>query len=136
MKTLTQTLKNVGKAILMAVAISSLQIGDKVLAYNESTKGTYEVTDVRSHEKPIYELKLETSTKQLEVIETTSEHPFFVQKFGNKTPTPKAEGHEDLLSHWVGTKDLVILSIGVPVQAIIQNLRIMEIFIRVLLGVL
>ncbi len=109
MKTLTQTLKKVGKTILTAVAISSLQIGDKVLAYDESSdsKGTYEITDVRSHEKPVYGLKLETNSKQLEVIETTAEHPFFVQKFGNKTPRPKAEGHENLSSHWVGTKDLV-----------------------------
>ena len=108
-KTLTQTLKKASQAILTAVAISSLQIGDKVLAYNESTdsKGTYEVTDVHSHETPIYELKLETNSKKLEVIETTAEHPFFVQKFGNKIPRPKAEGHEDLSSHWVGTKDLV-----------------------------
>jgi hypothetical protein len=108
-KTLSNTLKKVGKTILAAVAISSLQIGDKVLAYNESTdaKGTYEVTDVRSHEKPIYELKLETNTKKLETIETTAEHPFFVEKFGNSTPRPKAEGHEDLSSHWVGAKDLV-----------------------------
>jgi Pretoxin HINT domain len=102
--------KNATKTAAIAVAISSLTVGRKVLAYNEATdsQGVYTVTQVRNHEKPIYELKVQglESKAKPETINVTAEHPFFVSKFVDAKPRPKAEGHEDLSSHWVGTKDL------------------------------
>jgi hypothetical protein len=56
--------------------ISEIEVGDKVLAYNEQTQvsGYYAVTAVWSHEDPlVVRLRIEG-----EVVETTPEHPFYV----------------------------------------------------------
>jgi hypothetical protein len=72
--------KAMAKTALTAVAISSIAVGTQVLAHNEQTKLEIpqEVTATHEHTDPIIvTLKLETSDKKLETIETTPEHPFF-----------------------------------------------------------
>jgi len=57
------------------IAISDIEIGDDVLAYNEETGETdsYEVTDTISHVDP----EIVLLTIDGETLETTSEHPFY-----------------------------------------------------------
>jgi hypothetical protein len=59
-----------------AVAIGEIQVGDKVLAYDEATRatGSYAVTAVLVHQDPA----IEYLTIDGERIETTPEYPFFV----------------------------------------------------------
>jgi hypothetical protein len=57
------------------VLIAEIEVGDKVLAYNEETGeiGEYEVTDTISHvDEDIIHLTIDG-----ELIETTAEHPFY-----------------------------------------------------------
>jgi Pretoxin HINT domain len=57
------------------IAISDIEIGDDVLAYNEDTGQTdsYEVTDTISHIDP----EIVLLTIDGETLETTTEHPFY-----------------------------------------------------------
>jgi PAS domain-containing protein len=61
-------------------AISTLDDGDQVLAYNEATEttGSYTITAVLAHEDPVI-IQLTIDDEQLE---TTPEHPFFTQDRG------------------------------------------------------
>ncbi len=57
------------------IAISEIEVGDEVLAYNEVTDevGEYEVTHVHIHDDPmIVHLVIDG-----EIVETTPEHPFY-----------------------------------------------------------
>jgi hypothetical protein len=63
-----------------AQAISTLDVGDQVLAYNEATEttGSYTITAVMAHADPvIIHLTIDDET-----LETTPEHPFFTQDRG------------------------------------------------------
>jgi hypothetical protein len=57
------------------VPISELEVGDTVMAYDETTgvTGEYEITDTISHEDPV----IVHLTIDGELIETTAEHPFY-----------------------------------------------------------
>jgi RHS repeat-associated protein len=57
------------------VPISELEVGDTVVAYDETTgeTGEYEITDMISHEDPV----IVHLTIDGELIETTPEHPFY-----------------------------------------------------------
>jgi RHS repeat-associated protein len=61
-------------------AISELEVGEKVLAYNENTgkTGSYPITAVLKHDDPI----IVHLTLDGELIETTPEHPFYTQECG------------------------------------------------------
>jgi hypothetical protein len=82
------------------VAIASLAVGSKVLAYNEQnrTEGEYTVTAVHVHEDlTIINLSVETrdpknDNTKLERIETTPGHPFHIVTFVDGKHRPKPEG--------------------------------------------
>ncbi|CAG0926683.1 partial putative deoxyribonuclease RhsB, partial [Thermoflexales bacterium] len=61
-------------------AISTLNVGDQVLAYDEtsSTTGVYTVTAVLQHEDPVVTYLVIDGER----IETTPEHPFYTQERG------------------------------------------------------
>jgi YD repeat-containing protein len=93
------------------VAISSLIVGSTVLAYNETThkQGEYTVTQTHKNNDPqITKLTLENSIKKLEVIETTPEHPFYLEKNADNSNRPKPIGHENLSRFWVGAGHLKV----------------------------
>jgi hypothetical protein len=98
------------------VAIASLAVGSKVMAYNEQnrTEGEYTVTAVHVHEDlTIINLSVETrdpknDNTKLERIETTPGHPFRIVTFVDGKHRPKPEGHEDLSNVWVGAGDLKV----------------------------
>jgi hypothetical protein len=60
------------------IPISELEVGDTVVAYDETTgeTGEYEITDTISHEDPI----IVHLTINGELIETTPEHPFYTSE--------------------------------------------------------
>jgi hypothetical protein len=60
------------------VPISELEVGDTVIAYDETTgeTGEYEITDTISHEDPI----IVHLTIDGELIKTTPEHPFYTDE--------------------------------------------------------
>jgi Pretoxin HINT domain/Pre-toxin TG len=92
------------------VAIASLAIGDKVLAYNETTKQDGEYTITQTHknldEETTYLTLENPETKKLEYVETTPNHPFYLEKSVDGSTRGKAQGHSDLSSLWVGAGDL------------------------------
>jgi hypothetical protein len=61
-------------------AIGELEVGEKVLAYNETTgeTGSYPITAVLKHDDPV----IVHLTLDGEHIETTPEHPFYTQERG------------------------------------------------------
>jgi hypothetical protein len=93
------------------VAIASLSIGDKVLAYNESTKqqGEYAITKTHKNlDAKITYLTLETDSKEIEQITTTPEHPFYLEQNADNSKRPKPVGHADFSSNWVGAGHLMM----------------------------
>ena len=63
-----------------ALAISLVQVGDRVLAYDESqdATGVFTVTAVMAHDDPTFVYV----TLDGEQIETTPEHPFYTEERG------------------------------------------------------
>jgi hypothetical protein len=93
------------------VAIASLTIGSTVLAYNETTKKQSEYTITQTHkynDPKITNLTLELSDKKLETLETTPEHPFYLEKNVDNSNRPKPIGHENLSRFWVGAGHLKV----------------------------
>jgi hypothetical protein len=90
------------------IAIASLSIGTDVLAFNETSnlQGYYPVTAVlKNVDSEFTNLTLEMNGR-LETINTTPEHPFYLEQTVSSRPKPK--GHEDLSQHWVGAGHLMV----------------------------
>jgi hypothetical protein len=81
-----------------------------VLAYNETTKqdGEYAITQTHKNldEETTYLTLENPETKKLEYVETTPNHPFYLEKNVDGSARGKAAGHADLSSDWVGAGDL------------------------------
>jgi hypothetical protein len=85
-------------------AIAALTIGTPVLAYNEATgdTGYYAVTQThKNQDQDITYLDISG-----EAIETTSNHPFYLEKQVDNSQRPIIKGHETLSKRWVGAGDL------------------------------
>lgn len=95
------------------VAITALSVGTPVLAYDAytGTNGYYPITAIHQHDdSQITYLTLtdpENDNKQ-ELITTTPEHPFYVQKQVDEQPRPQPKDHTDLGKNWVGAGHLKI----------------------------
>lgn len=94
-------------------AISALAIGTPVLAFNEQlgANGYYPVTAIhRNQDAEITYLQISDpeARHQIDYIETTPEHPFYVTEHSDAQLRPKPEGHEELGDKWVGAGHLRI----------------------------
>jgi hypothetical protein len=85
-------------------AIAALTIGTPVLAYNEATGDTGYYAVTQTHKNQDQDITYLTISG--EAIETTSNHPFYLEKQVDNSQRPIIKGHETLSNRWVGAGDL------------------------------
>ncbi|NJK44562.1 MAG: hypothetical protein HC933_09995 [Pleurocapsa sp. SU_196_0] len=92
------------------IAIASLSVGTPVLAWNENTnqQGYYPIEAVhRNIDHGLTNLTLEANGV-LETIETTPEHPFYLETAVAPISRPAPLGHAGLTKFWVGAGHLEV----------------------------